>query len=67
MGKNNSSPTSYFCGKLYDNIIKIKNRKKPIHFEIPKYKDYNKLLIIKFVIWKTELGVAVISTSIPSS
>ena len=48
MGKNSSSPTSYFCNKLFDNIIKNKNKKKAETFSIPKFEEYNLLLTINF-------------------
>ena len=48
MGKNNSSPTSYFNCRLFDKIKKKKGRVKVKYFEIPKFHEYEKLETINY-------------------
>tara|TARA_Y100001970_G_C14125885_1_gene798916 strand:+ start:251 stop:1273 length:1023 start_codon:yes stop_codon:yes gene_type:complete len=48
MGKNNSSPTSYFNCRLFDKIVKKKRMSKIEFLEIPKFHEFEKLVTINY-------------------
>ena len=48
MGKNNSSPISYFYCKLFDKVVRKKRAQKIKDFEIPTFHEYEKLTSINY-------------------